>query len=129
MSGPAAARTAATRPASSPMPTLTFTQPKPARAAAAASARRSRPVLGAQRRVHRDPLGRARREQVRHRPPGPPPGAVPQREIDRRERRREVALGRAGREQLGVAGPGVHAAQHLAVGVERRGDRAEETPS
>ena len=77
-----------------------------------------------QRRVHLDPLGGAGGEQVRHRPSRPPPGAIPQREIDRRERGREVALIRAGGEQLGVPGPGVHAAQHLAVGVQRRGDHA-----
>ena len=47
ISGPAAARTAATRPASSPMPTLTFTQRSPPRAAAAAGRGRAGAVLGA----------------------------------------------------------------------------------
>jgi hypothetical protein len=62
---------------------------------------------------------------VRDRPPGAPPRPVPQREVDRRERLRKVALGRARREQLGVPGARVGAAQQLAVGIQRRGDRAE----
>ena len=48
-SGPTAARTAANRPASSPIPTLTFTHRNPARAAAAAAAaapaRSSAPIV------------------------------------------------------------------------------------
>ena len=71
--GPTAARTAATRPASSPIPTLTFTQRRspPARAARGRG-RGARAVLGADRRVDGDRARRLDRDQLRHRAPGAP---------------------------------------------------------
>ena len=100
--GPTAARTAASRPASSPIPTLTLTcRTAPAhgggRRGGGAGA-----VLGADRRVDGDRARGLDRDQLA--PPARParlPAQVPQREVDRGQRLRQVALGPARLEQLG----------------------------
>jgi hypothetical protein len=79
-----------------------------------------RAVLGAERRAHLDRLGCARREQVRHGPPRPAAGAIPERQVDGGERVGEVALGGARGQQLGVAGARADVAQHRRVDLQRR---------
>ena len=100
-------------------PTLTLTQSKPrlpaAAAAAAAPARSSAAIIaltGIERAASTEisSAHRARRALA---------GEVPQREVDRRERLREVALGPAGRRAAPRAAARPRAGQHLRVGVER----------
>ena len=85
--GPTAARTAASLPASSPTPDLDLDH-------AEARPRRGRgllggacAILGGDRRVNRHAAGRALAQELRQRAPRPAARQVPQRDVDRGERR------------------------------------------
>ncbi len=134
--GPANARTAARRPASSPIPTFTFTVRKPAaRAWAASWAAPERSIASI---VRLTAIGaRRRRRRAAARPARTAPaGEVPEREVDRGERLGDDGpLAAAGddvgdRRVAGVVGEhrpaGVDLLDHLGdpdpvVGVKRRG--------
>jgi hypothetical protein len=85
----------------------------------------SRPVLRRDRRVHRHRVRRALRKQVGQPAPRAARCAVPQREVDRRERLRQRTLVRARREQRVVRSVRAGVAQDRAVRVERRLHRRE----
>ena len=117
--GPAAARAAATRPASSPTPTLSFTQANPAARGLRARGRGARAVGGVDRRVHRHGVERVVREQLGDRAAGALPGAVPEREVDRRERLGEVAGARQASSTVMPSASSSSAVDRRGVGVQR----------
>ena len=118
-SGPAAARTAARRPASSPTPTFTLTQPKPAARGRGGLLGGPRAVDGGERRVDRDRGRRIVGDQRGDRLAAGPPAAIPQREVDRGQRRREVVDRPTGVEQLRTV-QAAGAGEHRRVAFERR---------
>ena len=118
------ARTAASRPASSPTPTLTFSVVNPSATAAAASAaapaRSTAPIAaltgtGAPDRA---------RQQRRHRPRRLLALEVPQREVDRRHRLRQPGLEPAGVDELLAVAVGGVLEQRPAA-LQRRPDGVE----